>query len=416
MNADLSTGEETMMRTMAAAAPVKRRSSFGHYFATRGWVHLVLLTGVAIFLFPFIWMLGVSFKTDEEVSKADLWPAMPRTVELSPYLRDPPKIDVPAAVSERLPGGENELVKALRYRAWFRLSEWKTPSEVADAIAEQLVHDGIVRLNYSGLWSPTTIADQFDAQLTREARDAALSTLTAKFELRGVYARTFDGQVINLCSAKDVATRWRVVEGNATIEPSTAGGVIRYDFTRSEKPIVLEFAYAPPPGHTSPEKLVVSYLPDDSWHRVDAEVRVLDGVWRSDRANYLAQNRPASFTFQTASYEDNTFKAKTWTPLVPIASIEPPLAGPMATLRLTISPSSKMGATWTKATRNYLRAFRSVPFWRYVVNSLCLVVLMTTGAVFQQHVRRICVCAIELARAGRRVHHSALNDDAAGGR
>ena len=42
---------------------------FLRYVANRGWVHLLMLTFAALFLFPFVWMLNTSFKTDEEVSE-----------------------------------------------------------------------------------------------------------------------------------------------------------------------------------------------------------------------------------------------------------------------------------------------------------------------------------------------------------
>ena len=43
-----------------------RRSRFADYFVTRGWAHLILLSGTGIFLFPLLWMLSTSIKSDEE--------------------------------------------------------------------------------------------------------------------------------------------------------------------------------------------------------------------------------------------------------------------------------------------------------------------------------------------------------------
>jgi ABC-type glycerol-3-phosphate transport system permease component len=51
-------------------------------------------------------------------------------------------------------------------------------------------------------------------------------------------------------------------------------------------------------------------------------------------------------------------------------------------LRVTITPSSTPRAIWGKLLRNYQRAFYSIPFWRYVTNSMILVVLTTIGAIF----------------------------------
>jgi ABC-type glycerol-3-phosphate transport system permease component len=51
-------------------------------------------------------------------------------------------------------------------------------------------------------------------------------------------------------------------------------------------------------------------------------------------------------------------------------------------LRVTLSPSSTLRANWGKIFRNYDRAFKSVPFWRYITNSLLLVALVTVGSLF----------------------------------
>jgi multiple sugar transport system permease protein len=53
-----------------------------------------------------------------------------------------------------------------------------------------------------------------------------------------------------------------------------------------------------------------------------------------------------------------------------------------ATLRLTITPSSALQANWGKIIRNYGRAFKAVPFWCYIGNSIMLVALCTLGSLF----------------------------------
>jgi multiple sugar transport system permease protein len=50
--------------------------------------------------------------------------------------------------------------------------------------------------------------------------------------------------------------------------------------------------------------------------------------------------------------------------------------------RVTITPSSTLAAIWGKVRRNYDNVFESVPFWRYVTNSLMVVILATLGTLF----------------------------------
>src|SRR5438105_4592462 len=68
---------------------------FINYVVARGWMHLVLLTGVGIFIFPFVWMLGTSIKTDDEVTSEKWLPAVPTFVARSPYALPAPDLIKP---------------------------------------------------------------------------------------------------------------------------------------------------------------------------------------------------------------------------------------------------------------------------------------------------------------------------------
>src|ERR1041385_8308149 len=65
---------------------------FVNYVVSHGWLHLVLLTGVAIFIFPFVWMFGTSMKTDDEVTSDKWLPAVPTFVPRSPYALPAPDL------------------------------------------------------------------------------------------------------------------------------------------------------------------------------------------------------------------------------------------------------------------------------------------------------------------------------------
>src|SRR4051794_16414121 len=74
----------------SAAAPLasSRRTSFvARYFVHHGWVHLLLLSGIALFLFPFVYMFATSLKTDEELTESGWFPAIPRFAPVSPRVR-----------------------------------------------------------------------------------------------------------------------------------------------------------------------------------------------------------------------------------------------------------------------------------------------------------------------------------------
>src|SRR4051812_40723556 len=85
-------------KSATVAAPQLRPSRFARYFVARGWLHLVLLTGVAIFVFPFIWLVATSLKTDEELTDLGWMPSIPHFVPRSPYVLPQPEVVKPMEV------------------------------------------------------------------------------------------------------------------------------------------------------------------------------------------------------------------------------------------------------------------------------------------------------------------------------
>src|SRR5207248_9980758 len=65
------------------------------YIVDRGWVHLVLLAGIGVFLFPFIYLIGTSLKTDEELTETSWLPSVPQFEPASPRVRVPPAVAKP---------------------------------------------------------------------------------------------------------------------------------------------------------------------------------------------------------------------------------------------------------------------------------------------------------------------------------
>src|SRR5688572_7424136 len=84
----------------AARAPQRTAPGWARYFVRSGWAHLLLLTGTGIFLFPFVWMVVTSLKTDEELQEGGWWPAIPVMREVSPYARLPVAVLRPSYVSD----------------------------------------------------------------------------------------------------------------------------------------------------------------------------------------------------------------------------------------------------------------------------------------------------------------------------
>lgn len=77
-----------------------RNRKFISYVVARGWLHLILLTGLGIFIFPFLWMVFTSMKTDDELTSPDWMPAIPSFKSHSPYVLGAPELIKPIGVSE----------------------------------------------------------------------------------------------------------------------------------------------------------------------------------------------------------------------------------------------------------------------------------------------------------------------------
>jgi multiple sugar transport system permease protein len=358
----------------------------GRYFAARGWAHVLLLAGVGIFLFPFVWMLATSLKTDDELISPNWWPAVPTFVGESPYVRPAPVIakpvDVPGerwdAVFPRLRELARAAIDAVPTSA---IGSGVDATAWRDAGADRLVADVIGKLSRKH-WDDADgeLLRAYAALLTPDAARAALDGQLARLELRGVQMRSNDARLFNLCRGDEVAQRWTIESGDADFVPGETGTTLRYRFNSGE-PIVLRFDFDSPVAPDMLHKLSVAMKNDDSYHRIDATLEIDSQRWRSGRTTYVAQHRAASIFFQPVGFDDTTFKPKTWVTLKPYPKSVDIKPG-RASLSLTLSPSSTPRAIYGKVQRNYARAFHQVPFWTYIGNSLLLVTLVTVGTLF----------------------------------
>src|SRR3954451_9799811 len=94
----------------SGANEFRRRNRFAVYFTKHGWIHALLLLSVWLFLFPFLWMLGTSVKTDDELTSASILPEIPAFRGASPYVRSlpPPQRPTDTTISRW-----NEMLPAL---------------------------------------------------------------------------------------------------------------------------------------------------------------------------------------------------------------------------------------------------------------------------------------------------------------
>ena len=281
-------GSGGLSRCHLPAARRPRRSS------GRVLVHLLLVCVAAVFLFPFVWMLLTSAKTDEEVAAGRRLPALPTFRDSSPY----------------------------------------------------------------------------------DTTDPSGRPVRAALELIGLQVRSLDARIFVIQPKWQPATG----DGKTSYLVPTATGT-EWQYRGLAEPIAIECRFDFPIATQDLHKLILSLKPDDSWHRIDAELTVGDQKWRSTESTYLAQHRPTSILFQPPTFEDHTGQARIWVPLERAGSGRSAAGSEKAALRVILTPSSTPRAIWGKLSRNYDRIFRSIPLWSYLFNSVLLVVLSVVGTL-----------------------------------
>jgi ABC-type glycerol-3-phosphate transport system permease component len=371
------------------------------YAASRAWLHLALVSAVIVFLMPFLWMVVTSLRADEELTESGFLPHIPTFVPQSPYVRSAPELSKPLDVD---PAKWQEMLPRLQKMTRAAVNDFvdksveKSPAANGDSVDRAQLADAAVAVVINKLapkisrdiWSGGSdgIVAAYEALLLPAEAAAAVDDRTARLELRSVQLRTIDAHVSTLCSGKEISEKWKIVSGPAKLLPAAGeASILHYAFSSpSAEPVVLEYAFELPTDPANLHKLFVSIKGDDSWHRVDATLDYGGGHWVSRRTTYIAQHRPSSIILQPPSFDDQTFRNKVWVPLerVGIATNGSTESGldRRATLRLTISPSSTVRAIYGKVIRNYQRAFNQVPFVRYILNSVVLVMLTTIGTLF----------------------------------
>jgi ABC-type glycerol-3-phosphate transport system permease component len=387
-------------KTPAPALP-RPRLQMVRYIVTRGWLHLILLSAVGVFLFPFVYMVGTSLKTDEELTESDWFPAVPKFVGDSPRVRMVRAMVKPDEASQAT---WDAVLPQLRKIARAAVDQAALPAggggvdaetfrtTATDFVVDRLVHRLNLDLWAGGAGDASKIIDAFKAALTADMVREALDDRLARLELRGLQARTMDSHIYNLTPSKDIASTWQIAGGDARFIPGVDGAVLRYHFNSgSDQPVVLKCAFDYPGDPQKLHKLMLAIRPDDSWHQVDATLDLGGVHWVSQKTKYLGTNRKLSILFQPPSFDDTTDRRRIWVPLknagpsspsAPHSGLSTQHSGLPATLTLTLSPSSSLMTIWGKVHANYSRVFESIPFWRYIGNSLWIVALATLGTLF----------------------------------
>ena len=179
----------------------------GRWVAAKGWIHVLLITGVIGCVYSLAWMFMTSIKTDEELGSGEMVPAMPSFRPQSPYVRDamesakPDDVD-PSQFAALLPKLRD--LAAFAVRAGLPLDAPRTIDAdrwVASA-SSLLVNRAVAQLPKQ-LWleSPDRVPQRFQEHLTPEAMKTTISDQLCRLELSSLTLRTLDGRLFKLGSS-----------------------------------------------------------------------------------------------------------------------------------------------------------------------------------------------------------------------
>ncbi|NIA15124.1 MAG: ABC transporter permease subunit [Nitrospiraceae bacterium] len=396
-------------------------------------LHTLLVLGCVVFSFPFVWMLTTSFKVTREMSadRIQLLPRLPQPQSETPYFSfteyDPPEKleDVPDAVwdaarrplldrvetrvrawSPRTPGpdgspppapvgGEDyvaEMVEGVTEIVFARISD-TARSAAVDA------EKAIRRDRKPGEAVPADLA--LSSQLSSEAVAHGVEALVAEVDRlleESIMADVFNEAYRRFClgSVRVRATdyreyplgtghEWRSLDEHARLVARYDGvGVAAEARIRFGEPgSAAEFEFSPAELPVAPDaidRVFVRYRGDESWAKLTFEV-IRDGqLFRAASPVYLYERDWFEQELRWPAGAADPFERRTYE-VLEVAG-RAPAGSPAFAVRVKVARNSGPGAWFAKLSRNYRQAFREVPYARYLMTSIALVMLNIVLAVF----------------------------------
>ncbi len=353
-------------------------------------IYALLGGGSAVFILPFIWMVGTSAKVEREMFQGGFrfLPSAPRPPRASPFL-DPR--EVPPPRDANWPRARPIIEARLRALA-LPLPE-PAPVNAAD-VAGCLAPAVFERLNPRlppGFWtrSDADLPAALAPYVTPELADEAIRVLYRRLSLGAVRVRSRDLEEVNLTSGRPAGQVWAIAGNAATRLTDRESGGNRftdwaYDFGEAKRGVsrltaMLDLPFAVDQLH----RIFIGLVPDDSWHALEFELEMGGKKYAGRRPEFLANMQESLITLQEYGPDDRADnKLKLWLPYEERARGPQYDHGPRKVkLTLTLRRNSPGGALWAKCLRNYRQALNYIPFWRYTATSIFLVLLNIVGTL-----------------------------------
>ena len=345
----------------------------------RSAIYLALFFGGVVFAWPCIWMASTSAKLEREFfnDPGRILPQAPGPRVQSPYFDDRlfanvsgPRLDEALVMIEThltsMTGGRDLPRKETARGIYARLlsilpgEDWNKSkddlrAEIAAAITPQLIND-------------------------------VASQLRRVFCLGQLRVRSYDLEDDQPVAPQDAVASWRV-GGTGRAELRQAGPAsepyaeLHYDFSQGDL-VTLSNTFTIKFPTARLHRIQFYLRNDDTWHAINLVVEKNGRQLRSEHAVDAADLNWVVDTWQEPGPDDRPDKIRSWTLLRETARGPQFVSDPhQLKISLELSRRNLLQAWSAKILRNYRLTFDYVPFWRYVANSLFLVILNLVGTL-----------------------------------
>ncbi len=352
--------------------------------------HLLLVCGCAVFAFPFVWLATTSFKQNREIAVfPPQWiPEVPTHSRVSPFvwasggasLKRPENVE--GEVWERLSGrieialwrGLNARLPAIRAREGiFSLAGQSQLRPRLTAAAWEEMKAGIPDRAWE---AERGLLRLIGEQVTPDLAQRAWARAVRRLALGRLSVRDVRSDLV----ASSEPDAWQLVAGKAAMRPAHLdredGYALAYDFNR-DAALRLQQEMRMPVLLSQVGSITISLHADESWHQVSLRLESSQGVFTTKKPAFLDNPNWQDLTWEFVEPEDRTSRS-----LVLRRGQGSPGAGlaqGVCRLTLELRRSSAARVVGEKFLYNYRRALKYVPFWRFVRNSVYLVVLNVLG-------------------------------------
>lgn len=394
--------------------------------------HALLLLGCALFAFPFLWMLMTSFKvpTEMDLERLRLLPRAPRPQVLTPYI-DPTAFTADEKPDEVPDAVWNVARARLTERLETKLATWRPHLVKATADEVPLLTDmtkyrevmvgGLLvnlqqrlsdecrrramelararRPRTSGGDSEAVSDEALIAHLDQETIEAAVMAILNEAET--LVDDTMLAQVFSACyrrfclSAPRVRTtdyqvhdlgnepQWRVERGTAEMVTRHDGSALaqeaRIDFTQTQAAVLVCTPPVDGVDLTRIDRIFIRFRADSTWARVALEVVHGGKTYQTQERISLSDREWIEQELRFPGGEGGPLERRTYRMLHPTGNA--PSGSPAFLVRLQITRNTWWHAWRDKLINNYGYVFREVPYARYMMTSLSLVILNIVLAI-----------------------------------